>query len=210
VEPLSSRLGVPVEPTPRRGRSSRAPHLRTRAASIACAAFRRVTNSFAMANGETRALLSRTGETRVALPRASDFGVHGVVEKKTRSRWHFTVAGLLAPCAATLLLLVAAFAIADSGLSARANDSGSVRARLGSDADGFFHARFHDASNAGLGMKTRREASAEPVDADPADASRSAKREDVPELDVEETEKKKLTAQPSSSKPGRKTPAEAE
>ena len=114
-----------------------------------------------MSHGETRALLPKAGGARAPLPRASDVGVtaDASAEKKPRSRWHVTAAGLLAPCAAALVVLVCAIA----GTSGRASDAVSVRARLGTEADDFFHTQFHsenvpfssDAS-AGLGLKTHR------------------------------------------------------
>ena len=151
-----------------------------------------------MSNGETRALLPKAGGARAPLPRASDVGVtaDASAEKKPRSRWHVTAAGLLAPCAAALVVLVCALA----GTSGRASDAVSVRARLGTEADDFFHTQFHgenvafssDAS-AGLGLKTHRRGAEAEEDAE-KDVERVArnppKGKKAPEKEVEPVAKK--------------------
>ena len=158
-----------------------------------------------MSNGETRALLPKVGGARAPLPRASDVGVtaDASAEKKPRSRWQVTAAGLLAPCAAALFVLVCALAVT----SGRGGDAVSVRARLGTEADDFFHTQFRgenavafssDAS-AGLGLKTHRrgaEERSEKAEEDgssnaaglskPAEAS--AKALDAPEKEEKEAE----------------------
>ena len=164
-----------------------------------------------MSNGETRALLPKAGGARAPLPRASDVGVtaDASAEKKPRSRWHVTAAGLLAPCAAALVVLVCALA----GTSGRASDAVSVRARLGTEADDFFHTQFHgenvpfssDAS-AGLGLKTHRRGAEAEKDAEkdvegvarnslkPAEGKKASEKEVEPvakkpsrEVEVDET-----------------------
>ena len=116
-----------------------------------------------MSNGETRALLPKAGGARAPLPRASDVGVTAdgsAEEKKPRWRWQVTAAGALLPCAAALFVLICALSVT----SGRGGDAVSVRARLGTEADDFFHTQFRgenalafssDAS-AGLGLKTHR------------------------------------------------------
>ena len=161
-----------------------------------------------MSNGETRALLPKVGGARAPLPRASDVGVtaDASAEKKPRSRWQVTAAGLLAPCAAALFVLVCALAVT----SGRGGDAVSVRARLGTEADDFFHTQFRgenalafssDAS-AGLGLKTHRrgtEERSEKAEEDgssnaaglskPAEAEASAKALDAPEKEAEAAKK---------------------
>ena len=122
-----------------------------------------VTAAAAMSNGETRALLPKAGGARAPLPRASDVGVTAdgsAEEKKPRWRWQVTAAGALLPCAAALFVLICALSVT----SGRGGDAVSVRARLGTEADDFFHTQFRgenalafssDAS-AGLGLKTHR------------------------------------------------------
>ena len=156
-----------------------------------------------MSNGETRALLPKVGGARAPLPRASDVGVTADASaEKARSRWQVTAAGLLAPCAAALFVLVCALAVT----SGRGGDAVSVRARLGTEADDFFHTQFRgenavafssDAS-AGLGLKTHRrgaEERSEKAEEDgssnaaglskPAEASAKAKALDAPEKEAE-------------------------
>ena len=157
-----------------------------------------VTAAAAMSNGETRALLPKAGGARAPLPRASDVGVtaDASAEKMPRSRWHVTAAGLLASCAAALVVLICALA----GTSGRASDAVSVRARLGTEADDFFHTQFHgenvafssDAS-AGLGLKTHRRGAEAEEDAE-KDVERVArnppKGKKAPEKEVEPVAKK--------------------
>ena len=139
-----------------------------------------VTAAVTMSSGETRALLPKAGGALAPLPRASDVGVtpDASAAKKPRSRWHVTAVGLLAPCAAALFVLVCALVVP----SDRTNGAVSVRARLGTEADDFFHTQFHsedaafpsDAS-AGLGLKTHRHGAAAEGDAE-ADAEGDARR----------------------------------
>ena len=169
-----------------------------------------VTAAAAMSNGETRALLPKAGGARAPLPRASDVGVTAdasAEEKKSRSRWQVTAAGLLLPCAAALFVLVCALLVT----SGRGGDAVSVRARLGTEADDFFHTQFRgenalafssDAS-AGLGLKTHRrgaEERSENAEEDgsgknaaglskPAEAEETKARIDAPEKEVEAAKK---------------------
>ena len=163
-----------------------------------------------MSNGETRALLPKAGGARAPLPRASDVGVTAdasAEEKKSRSRWQVTAAGLLLPCAAALFVLVCALLVT----SGRGGDAVSVRARLGTEADDFFHTQFRgenalafssDAS-AGLGLKTHRRGAEEIREnaeedgsgknaaglSKPAEAEETKARIDAPEKEVEAAKK---------------------
>ena len=157
-----------------------------------------------MSNGETRALLPKAGGARAPLPRASDVGVtaDASAEKMPRSRWHVTAAGLLASCAAALVVLICALA----GTSGRASDAVSVRARLGTEADDFFHTQFHgenvafssDAS-AGLGLKTHRRGAEAEEDAE-KDVERVARNPPKPAEGKKAPEKE---VEPVAKKPSR-------